>query len=120
MPPRRSTVTVSNYRDDPLYPRIVRATEAILRNGNVVRPIDVLVGMGLLTPAQIENWRAGRVPYLELVIAGNLTRLSRLLRILWFHVHDLNLVPSITATSAAGDRHWRCASPRRAKPTRLR
>jgi hypothetical protein len=97
MRPQKSVVTVSNYRDDPLYPRIVRATDAILRCGKVVRPIDILAGMGLLTSAQIENWYAGRVPYLERVIAGNLTRLSRLLRILRFHVHDLNLVPSITS-----------------------
>ena len=32
-----------------------------------------------------------------LFIQGNLTRLSRLLRILRFHAHDLNLVPSWTA-----------------------
>jgi hypothetical protein len=34
--------------------------------------------------------------YLEGVIAGNLTRLSRLLRILRLHSHDLKLVPSVT------------------------
>ena len=34
--------------------------------------------------------------YLEAVIHCNLTRLSRLLRILRFHAHDLNLVPSAT------------------------
>jgi hypothetical protein len=45
----------------------------------------------------MEDWRFGRVPYLEMVIHGNLTRLSRLLRILRFHAHDLNLVPSVTA-----------------------
>ena len=37
------------------------------------------------------------VPYLERVIDCNLTRLSRLLRILRFHAHDLNLKPSATA-----------------------
>jgi hypothetical protein len=95
-PPRKSA-TLSNYREDPLYPRIVRATDEILKKGNVVRAIDVLVGMGQLTPAQLEDWRAGRIPYLERVIAGNLMRLSRLLRILRFHVHDLKLVPSVTA-----------------------
>jgi len=77
-PPSISVVTLSNYRDDPLYPRVVRATDEILKNGKVVRPIDVLIGMGLLTPAQIQDRRAGRVPYLEQVIAGNLKRLSRL------------------------------------------
>jgi hypothetical protein len=56
-PPRKSA-TLSNYREDPLYPRIVRATDEILKKGNVVRAIDVLVGMGQLTPAQLEDWRA--------------------------------------------------------------
>jgi len=90
-------VGVDNYRDDQLYPRIVRAVEPILARGRVVAPVDVLIGMGLLEPARLEDWRFGRVPYLEKVIRGNLTMLSRLLRILRFHAHDLNLVPSTTA-----------------------
>jgi hypothetical protein len=80
--------------DDPLYPRIVRAVDAILANGKVVAPVDVLVRMGLLTPEHLEDWRRGRVPYLERVINCNLTRLSRVLRILRFHAHALNLKPS--------------------------
>jgi hypothetical protein len=67
-----------------------------------VAPVDVLVGMGLLAPEQLEAWRRGRVPYLERVIGGDLTRLSRLLRILRFHAHDLNLVPSVTAYRCRG------------------
>jgi hypothetical protein len=78
-----------------LYPRIVRAVEAILQRGKVVAPVDVIVGMGLLTRDQLEDWRCGRVPYLEKVIDGNRTRLSRLLRILRFNAHDLK--PSWTA-----------------------
>lgn len=89
-------VTVSTYRADPLYPRIVRAVAAILETGKVVAPTDVLTGMGLLTSARIDDWRHGRVPYLERVIDGNLSKLSRLLRILRFHAHDMNLVPSLT------------------------
>jgi hypothetical protein len=38
--------------------------------------------MDLLTPEHLEVWRRGRIPYLEQVIDCNLTRLSRLLRIL--------------------------------------
>lgn len=89
-------MNLSTYRGDPLYPRIVRAVAAILENGKVVAPIDVLTGMNLLTPGCIEDWRHGRVPCLEQVIDGNLTKLSRLLRILRFYAHDLNLVPSPT------------------------
>jgi hypothetical protein len=84
------------YRDDPLYPRIARAVAAILARGKVVAPVDVLVAMNLLAPEKLEDWRRGRVPYLERVIHCNLTRLSKLLRILRFHAHDLDLVPSAT------------------------
>lgn len=73
---------------------IQNAVEASDFQCKVVAPVDVLIGMDLLTPGQLEDWRRGRVPYLEQVIAGNLVRLSRLLRILRFHAHDLNLRPS--------------------------
>jgi hypothetical protein len=89
--------TLAGYRDDPLYPRIVRAVEPLLQRGKVVAPVDVLIGMGILTKGQLEDWRRGRVPYLERVIKGNLTRFGRLLRILRFHAHDLNVQPSWTA-----------------------
>ena len=93
----RPVVGISSYRTDALYARVVRAVETLLARGKVVAPVDVLVEMGLLDRPQLEEWRLGRVPYLEMVIHGNLARLSRLLRILRFHAHDLNLVPSSTA-----------------------
>jgi hypothetical protein len=89
--------TVADYRQDALYPRIAHAVEGLLQRGKVVMPVDVLVGMDLLTREHLEDWRRGRVPYLERVIHCNLTRLGRLLRILRFHAHDLNLKPSWTA-----------------------
>ncbi|MCA1779605.1 MAG: hypothetical protein LC637_09530 [Xanthomonadaceae bacterium] len=89
-------VNLSNYRDDPLYPKIVRAVASILEHEKVVVPVEVLVRMDLLDRDKLVDWRHGRVPYLERVIRGNLTRLSRLLRILGFHAHDLNLKPSWT------------------------
>ncbi|MCC6898749.1 MAG: hypothetical protein IT377_07225 [Polyangiaceae bacterium] len=90
-------VTVQDFRSDPMFPRIERAVAAILVDGKVVAPVDVLVRMDILAPKDLEDWRFGRVPYLERVIQGSLSRLSRLLRILGFHCHDLNLVPSQTA-----------------------
>ena len=98
----KPTVTVGTYRGDPLYPRIVRATQQILAEGKVVTAVDVLVRMNLLVPERLEDWRRGRVPYLEKVINCNLTHLSRLLHILRFHAHDLNLVPSITVYACWG------------------
>lgn len=98
----KPTVSVDTFRDDPLYPRIVRAAEQILARGKVVAPVDVLVCMNLLAPERLEDWRRGRVPYLEKVIDCNLTRLSSLLRILRFHAHDLKLVSSITVYTRWG------------------
>lgn len=89
-------MSIASFRDDPLYPRIERAVAARLAKGKVVMPVDVLVGMGLLAPDRLEDWRHRRIPHLEQVIDCNLTRLSRLLRILRFHAHDLKLVPSTT------------------------
>jgi hypothetical protein len=99
---RRPAPSLDTFRADPLYPRIERAVAAILEKGKVVAPVDLLVEMGLLTREHLEDWRRGRVPYLEKVVDCNLTRLSRLLRILRFHAHDLRLVPSVTAYARWG------------------
>ena len=93
----RPVVGVSHYHTGARYARVVRAVKTLLARGKVVAPVDVLVEMGLLDPAQLHQWRLGHVPYVEKVIHGSLTRLSKLLRILRFHAHDLNLVPSSTA-----------------------
>ena len=92
----RPAPSVETFRADSLYPRIERAVATILGRGKVVAPVDVLAEMDLLTHEHLEDWRRGRVPYLERVVTGNLTRLSRVLRILRFHAHDLRLMPSLT------------------------
>src|SRR5207253_7280194 len=43
-------VTVITYRQDPYYPRVVRAVANILARADVVAPVDVLLEMGNLTP----------------------------------------------------------------------
>ncbi|MCP3868699.1 MAG: hypothetical protein GY703_11505 [Gammaproteobacteria bacterium] len=93
----RAKVKVDTYRDDRLYPRVAQAVGELLAKGNVVAPVDVLVYMELLKPKYLEDWRRGRVPYLEKVIDCNLNCLSKLLRILRFYAHDMKLVPSATA-----------------------
>jgi uncharacterized protein with PIN domain len=62
----------------------------------VVAPVDVLIEMGNLTKQNVEAWRRGKVPYLEYVVEGNLSKATRILRIIGFHVHDLNMVPQRT------------------------
>lgn len=90
-------VRATTYRGDRLFPRIERSVAAILGAKDVVAPVEVLVGMGLLSAERLQDWRLGRVPFLEAVVNCNLTRLSRLLRILRLHAEDLGLKPSPTA-----------------------
>ncbi len=89
-------ITLQNYMTDKYYPKIVKAVENELKSQNFVAPIRIFVSMGLLEAQDIDNWQKGRVPYLEKVIRCNLAKAGRILRILRFLAHDLNLKPSIT------------------------
>ena len=89
-------VTVHTYRQDPYYPRVVRAVATILARADVVAPVDVLLEMGNLTPKHHEAWSRGHVPSLERVFAGSLSKANRILRLIGFHVHDLNMLPRRT------------------------
>ena len=89
-------VKLENYKKDRYYPKIIEAVDSILETSIYISPIGVFKSMGLLKQIDIDNWRKGRVPYLEKVIQCNLSKASRILRILSFHAHDLNLKPSFT------------------------
>jgi hypothetical protein len=58
--PMNARVTVSDFQSDPMFPRIERAVAAILVKGKVVAPVDVLVRVGMLAPADLEAWRCAR------------------------------------------------------------
>ncbi len=60
-----------------LEERVIRAAEAALADHHYVGALDIFVGMGLLAPAHVREWRNGRIPYLEQVIQGNLHKISR-------------------------------------------
>lgn len=90
-------INVANYQSDKLFPRVVKAVSEILATSHVVAPVDVLMRMQLLNKQQYEDWRFGRVPYLERVCQANLGRLNRVLRILDRHSRSLGLKPSQTA-----------------------
>jgi len=58
-------ITVANYRQDPYYARIVKEVEGLLREKGFVAPLELFVRMDLLSPESVENWRRGRIAYLE-------------------------------------------------------
>ncbi len=86
-------VTLNTYKKDKYYPRVVRAIARILAKSDVVAPVEVLMEMGNLSKQNYDAWRNGNVPYLERVFEGSLSKANRILRIIAFHVHDLNMVP---------------------------
>ena len=53
-------ISVGNFRDDPMFRRIARVVADLLAKTNVVTPVDVLIGMGLLRPQHLDDWRFGR------------------------------------------------------------
>jgi len=89
-------VTLDNYKKDRYYPKVVNAVDRVLASEKYVTPIRVFQTMGLLEEKDVESWRKGQVPYLERVIGCNLHKASRILLILRFVAHDLNLKTSMT------------------------
>lgn len=89
-------LTSTNYKQDKLYPGVARAMTELVGSGRVVAPVEVLLRMERITKQQYEDWRFGRIPYLERVCAGSLGKLGRILRILELHARSLGLTPSQT------------------------
>jgi len=79
---RLKKITVANYRRDPYYAAIVRVVDDLLLEKGFVAPVELFIRMDLLSPESAENWRRGRISYLERVIRCNLSKASRILRIL--------------------------------------
>ncbi|MGB0743159.1 MAG: hypothetical protein ACPGSB_01415 [Opitutales bacterium] len=88
--------TIQSYKSDKYYPGIVRVFDEILQERLVVEPVEVFIRLGNLDRKKYEDWRFCRVPYLERVIEGNLSKCSRILKILRFHAHDLSMSQSFT------------------------
>lgn len=76
---------------------MIRAAEAALAARQFVTAIDVLVGVGWLSPAAVEQWRQGRVEDLERVTQVNLAKLSAAMAIFRRWAEGRALHPSETA-----------------------
>lgn len=86
--------------------KIATVAASALSARQVVTPVEILIGIGWLTTAQVEDWRRGRVPYLERVATANLAKLSTALRLLHGWAQRNRLTPSETIYVAwTRDRH---------------
>lgn len=73
------------------------AAEAALSEQSYVSPIDVLIGVGWLTPRAVDQWRQGRAEDLERLAQVNLHKLSAAMAIFRRWAADRGLHPSETA-----------------------
>jgi hypothetical protein len=67
-----------------------------------VSPVDMLLNMEKITPKLVEEWRFGRVPYLERVMHGNLSQLNFILGEFREVARDLGLQESQTSYKSWG------------------
>lgn len=59
-----------------LKAKVDKAMADIIRAKGFAAPVDVLMEVGILSKKDHEDWRSGRVPYLERVCNTNLSKLS--------------------------------------------
>ena len=76
--------------------RVRRVAEQALAEQHYVRPVDVLLGLGWLAPSHLNEWRQGRVPYLERVVQASLGKVSTAMAELRRWARERDLRPSET------------------------
>ncbi len=77
--------------------RVVEAAEAALAEKKYVTSIDILVGIGWLTPRHVGEWYQGRSPCLERAAQANLNKISKAMKFFRRWAEQRGLKPSETA-----------------------
>lgn len=88
---------MSAGRARSLEQRVLHVAEATLAERKFVSAVDVLVGLGWLPQARLDEWQQGRVDYLERVVTANLNKLSTAMQLFRRWARGRGLVPSETA-----------------------
>ena len=58
--------------------------------------VDTFIDIGILDEQDYENWRKGKIIYLEKVCKGNLNKLSEILKEIYKYSKELNLKENYT------------------------
>jgi hypothetical protein len=89
-----------------LQSRVVSAAEATLAEKNVVSAIDVLMRIGWLSQARLDDWRQGRLTYLEAGLSSNVHKISAAMAMFHGWARGRELTPGETTyVSRTRDRH---------------
>ena len=77
-----------------LIPKVHNAMYQQCQKRGYAAPVDVLMDIGVLPGNKYEDWRYGRVPYLESVCAVNLSKLSFIMKQMRVYAEKDGLKPS--------------------------
>ena len=80
-----------------LFIKVAKIANQVLQDKQYVSSIDVLLGLGYLSPSVLEDWRRGRIPYLEQRLQVNLSKLSFAMQCFRQWAQKLGLLPRETA-----------------------
>ena len=80
--------------DGELIAKVNSAMYHQCRNRGYAAPVEVLMEIGVLPKEKYENWRFGRVAYLEAVCTVNLRKLSLIMHQMRVYAKQHNLKPS--------------------------
>lgn len=85
-----------NENQKRLQQRTLKAAGEALYKKDYVSAIDVLIGMQWLTPSDVEDWRKGKIPYLEKVIQANLNKITQCMKYFRAWAVSNEMKPSLT------------------------
>ena len=83
-----------NMTDSELIAKVNSSMYHQCRNRGYAAPVDVLMDIGILPKEKYEDWRHGRVPYLEAVCSVNLRKLSLIMHQMRVYGQQKKLKPS--------------------------
>jgi hypothetical protein len=80
-----------------LEKKVKQFTSKLVYKKGYVCSVDVLINLGYITEADYQDWRFGKIQYLEKVCQGNLNKLSAVNRLIRKYSVEWDLEPSWTA-----------------------
>lgn len=82
--------------------KVYSVANNLMKEKNYIAPIDVQMGVGILSIKDYERWRFGQVPYLEKICKSNLSKLSFIMKEIKTYAVKNHLKPSWTVYNQWG------------------
>jgi len=88
--------------NDELEKKTITTIKSLVYKKGFVAPVDLLIELGILSQTDYEAWRFSKVPFLERVCKGSLSKLSFISKTLRNYALNNQLKPSPTAYNQYG------------------